>query len=145
MAVNITEKTSPVLTCTADCSPPCNITWYKDGKIIESNGRNKDLKINRIAKTHSGTYKCQAAGVAGQTSFSSELRVRVHCKYLSYISFHSPVCRSRLCKRYEQAKIMNRCQFHKSHQEYKIKKRANTNPLIYQRWEDVSRKSKHPC
>ncbi|XP_056012164.1 hemicentin-1-like [Ostrea edulis] len=78
IAVNITEKTSPVLTCTADCSPPCNITWYKDGKTIESNGKNKDLKINRIAKIHSGTYKCQASGVAGKTSFSSELKVTVH-------------------------------------------------------------------
>lgn len=54
-------------------TPPPRITWYKDGRRIESNGQDirvkrhgERLHINQAQVTHSGRYTCLAENVAGR-------------------------------------------------------------------------------
>jgi hypothetical protein len=44
----------------------------------------------------------------------------------------------------KMAYITNSHQFHKSHRKYKSEKGVNTDLWIYQRWDQVPRKCKHP-
>jgi hypothetical protein len=75
----LTENQSPktTLTCLSDCTPACNVSWYKDGTLMYDQRRN-DINIESNRR-HSGNYSCTASGVEG-TVASGQVKITVHCK-----------------------------------------------------------------
>ncbi|XP_048775018.2 hemicentin-1-like isoform X2 [Ostrea edulis] len=63
------------LTCSSECNPACNISWYKDGKLL-SYERNKIFSITSY-RQHSGNYECKASGIEGTVS-SKQVKITIH-------------------------------------------------------------------
>ncbi|XP_055958993.1 hemicentin-1-like isoform X2 [Patella vulgata] len=78
-SIIVIENESGSVTCSADCNPPCNITWYEgddtSGSIISSN--NGLLSLNN--RQQAGNYTCQATNTEIPNSHRSKhLMVIVH-------------------------------------------------------------------
>ena len=65
------------LHCSSNCNPPCEIKWFKDGKLL-SDETNEFYNMPRN-RTMSGVYTCRATGEGG-TQTSKPVNVTVTCK-----------------------------------------------------------------
>ncbi|KFQ07980.1 Neural cell adhesion molecule 2, partial [Haliaeetus albicilla] len=71
------------LFCRATGSPPPEISWYRNGKLIEENekymlrGSNTELTISDIKNIDAGTYTCNAKNKAGNDKKQTYLQVFV--------------------------------------------------------------------
>ncbi|XP_052593110.1 hemicentin-1 isoform X2 [Peromyscus californicus insignis] len=81
--VKIKEKQSVTMTCEATGNPVPQITWHKDGQLLQedevhhmmSDGR--FLQITNAQVSHTGRYTCLASNTAGDKSKSFSLNVFV--------------------------------------------------------------------
>ncbi|XP_021053028.1 hemicentin-1 [Mus pahari] len=81
--VKIKEKQSVTLTCEVRGNPVPQITWHKDGQLLQedeahhmtSGGR--FLQITNAQMSHTGRYTCLASNIAGDKSKSFSLNVFV--------------------------------------------------------------------
>ncbi|XP_011246353.1 hemicentin-1 isoform X3 [Mus musculus] len=81
--VKIKEKQSVTLTCEVRGNPVPQITWHKDGQLLQedeahhmmSGGR--FLQITNAQVSHTGRYTCLASNIAGDKSKSFRLNVFV--------------------------------------------------------------------
>ncbi|XP_043557341.1 neural cell adhesion molecule 2-like isoform X1 [Chiloscyllium plagiosum] len=81
-SVNATadRQESVTLTCTATGSPEPDISWYRDGRLIEDDDkyvskRSTELTIRNIAQEDTGAYICRATNKAG--TVEEQLSVKV--------------------------------------------------------------------
>ncbi|XP_056012191.1 B-cell receptor CD22-like isoform X2 [Ostrea edulis] len=63
------------LTCSSDCNPTCNISWYKDLKVL-FHQRDKTTISITSNRRNSGNYTCIASGVEGTVS-SKQVKITV--------------------------------------------------------------------
>ena len=68
------------LSCSATGTPPPNVTWSRDGQILESDGTHVtivggSLSISMATITDSGIYHCSASSSAGVASSSQQVLV----------------------------------------------------------------------
>ncbi|XP_061170084.1 sialoadhesin-like [Saccostrea echinata] len=73
----LTERSSELywLTCWSECNPRCNVTWYKNGKLL--NDEKHQIMVISINRNQSGTYRCEADGIEGKRS-SDEVKIIVY-------------------------------------------------------------------
>ncbi|CAC5365729.1 unnamed protein product [Mytilus coruscus] len=77
---NVIENTTHVnVTCrVTDSNPPAtSFRWYKDNSVI---GTTATYTIERMNRSHSGRYSCDATNRVGTSRQSSELTLNVLCK-----------------------------------------------------------------
>ncbi|XP_072441846.1 neural cell adhesion molecule 2-like isoform X2 [Chiloscyllium punctatum] len=81
-SVNATadRQESVTLTCTATGSPEPDISWYRDGRLIEDDDKyvskkSTELTIRNIAQEDTGAYICRATNKAG--TVEEQLSVKV--------------------------------------------------------------------
>ncbi|KAK3759305.1 hypothetical protein RRG08_021251 [Elysia crispata] len=73
--------------CVADCSPPCEYTWYLgQQQILSSNG---EVRVDSVSLSDSGTYSCQANNGVGARETKS-VSVFVQSGPGGSISFNPP-------------------------------------------------------
>ncbi|XP_056012174.1 hemicentin-1-like [Ostrea edulis] len=65
------------LTCSSDCNPTCNISWYRDRHVM-SHQRRKTVYFTSNRR-NSGNYKCVASGIK-ETVSSKQVRITVQYK-----------------------------------------------------------------
>ncbi|KAL1281687.1 hypothetical protein QQF64_000490 [Cirrhinus molitorella] len=58
----IVEGDSVTLICSSDSNPPAEISWFKEGKSVESG---QIYNISNISSDHSGEYKCKSTNKHG--------------------------------------------------------------------------------
>ncbi|XP_030853395.1 hemicentin-1 isoform X1 [Strongylocentrotus purpuratus] len=80
MTISVNRRA--VLTCPADGYPPPEVTWRKDGILVEPAGRitmteNHELIIDRVQESDSGTYTCVATNSIGSNRLNFYLTVQV--------------------------------------------------------------------
>lgn len=77
--------TSVVFNCSASGNPASEITWYRNGKLIENNYIiNYDaptLRINSVEPEDQGIYECFARNPMGEVKSSGQLTVRKKQQY----------------------------------------------------------------
>ncbi|XP_074156716.1 neural cell adhesion molecule 2 isoform X2 [Sminthopsis crassicaudata] len=72
-----------VLSCRATGSPEPNISWYRNGKLIEDTEKytlkknNSELTVKNIINSDGGPYVCRATNIAGKDEKQSFLQVFV--------------------------------------------------------------------
>ncbi|XP_074088417.1 neural cell adhesion molecule 2 [Macrotis lagotis] len=72
-----------LLYCRATGSPEPNISWYRNGKLIEDNEKytlkknNTELSVRNIINSDGGPYVCKATNIAGKDEKQSFLQVFV--------------------------------------------------------------------
>ncbi|XP_074066493.1 neural cell adhesion molecule 2-like [Macrotis lagotis] len=70
-----------LLYCRATGSPEPNISWYRNGKLIEDNEKytlkknNTELSVRNIINSDGGPYVCKATNIAGKDEKQSFLQV----------------------------------------------------------------------
>lgn len=79
----IPEGRDAILSCTCNGTPPPNMTWQKDGKIltpdkeyrIDISGGHSKLYITNATKADEGWYQCTAINSAGSTITRTKVTV----------------------------------------------------------------------
>uniref|UniRef100_A0A5F8GCL8 Neural cell adhesion molecule 2 n=1 Tax=Monodelphis domestica TaxID=13616 RepID=A0A5F8GCL8_MONDO len=72
-----------IFSCRATGSPEPNISWYRNGKLIEDNEKytlkrnNTELTVRNIINSDGGSYVCRATNMAGKDEKQSFLQVFV--------------------------------------------------------------------
>ena len=68
------DKNNITLKCRAKGVPQPQITWYKDGEIIQNGG--ETLSISSVEQIDSGQYSCKAANSLGSfTETASDINI----------------------------------------------------------------------
>ncbi|GFR99302.1 hemicentin 2 [Elysia marginata] len=62
----------PAVTCNADCSPQCLVSWLKDGQLLQQGGL---LSLGQASREDVGSYTCTASNIHGVTE--TEMTVSV--------------------------------------------------------------------
>ncbi|GFN86122.1 hemicentin-2, partial [Plakobranchus ocellatus] len=75
------------IVCVADCSPPCEYTWYLGQQQIPSS--NGEVKVDSVSLSDGGTYSCQANNGVG-TRETKSVSVFVQSGPGGSISFNPP-------------------------------------------------------
>nr|XP_036865807.1 hemicentin-1 [Manis javanica] len=81
--VKVKEKQNVTLTCEVTGNPLPEITWHKDGQLLQEDDTHhimsggRFLKIINAQVSHTGRYTCLASNVAGDKSKSFSLNVLV--------------------------------------------------------------------
>ncbi|XP_038398241.1 hemicentin-1 isoform X3 [Canis lupus familiaris] len=81
--VKVKEKQSVTLTCEVTGNPVPEITWHKDGQLLQEDDTHHImsgghfLKITNAQVSHTGRYACLASNTAGDKSKSFSLNVLV--------------------------------------------------------------------
>ncbi|XP_006730990.2 hemicentin-1 [Leptonychotes weddellii] len=81
--VKVKEKQSVILTCEVTGNPVPEITWHKDGQLLQEDDTHhimsggRFLKITNAQVSHTGRYACLASNTAGDKSRSFSLNVLV--------------------------------------------------------------------
>ncbi|XP_044243814.3 hemicentin-1 isoform X3 [Ursus arctos] len=81
--VKVKEKQSVTLTCEVTGTPVPEITWHKDGQLLQEDDTHhimsggRFLKIINAQVSHTGRYACLASNTAGDKSKSFSLNVLV--------------------------------------------------------------------
>uniref|UniRef100_A0A8D2B9D0 Hemicentin-1 n=1 Tax=Sciurus vulgaris TaxID=55149 RepID=A0A8D2B9D0_SCIVU len=81
--VKVKEKQSVTLTCEVTGNPVPEITWHKDGQLLQEDeahhimSRGRFLQITNAQVSHTGRYTCLASNTAGDKSKSFSLNVLV--------------------------------------------------------------------
>nr|XP_035962212.1 hemicentin-1 isoform X2 [Halichoerus grypus] len=81
--VKVKEKQSVTLTCEVTGNPVPEITWHKDGQLLQEDDTHhimsggRFLKITNAQVSHTGRYACLASNTAGDKSRSFSLNVLV--------------------------------------------------------------------
>ncbi|ESO99742.1 hypothetical protein LOTGIDRAFT_176496, partial [Lottia gigantea] len=65
--------------CTADCFPPCHITWYKDDILVNSNEGVIDLMA--VSERGGGVYVCLATNKQTNAISRKSIKIPVMCKF----------------------------------------------------------------
>ncbi|XP_036351171.2 hemicentin-1 [Ochotona princeps] len=82
-AVTVKEKHSVTLTCEVTGHPVPNVTWHRDGQLLQEDGAHRllsggrFLQISSAQVSHAGRYTCLASNPAGDKSKSFSLTVFV--------------------------------------------------------------------
>ncbi|XP_067849467.1 neural cell adhesion molecule 2-like isoform X2 [Heptranchias perlo] len=76
------HQESVTLLCTATGSPEPNISWYRNGRLVEQDDkyslkRSTELTIRNIAREDTGPYSCRATNKAGSMEEQLSLKVFV--------------------------------------------------------------------
>jgi hypothetical protein len=72
-----TQYTGTTLTCSSDCTPTCDVSWYKDWALLSSERRKYIYIVPNRRKA--GNYSCTASGVEGVAA-SEKVKITVHCE-----------------------------------------------------------------
>ncbi|KFO28580.1 Hemicentin-1 [Fukomys damarensis] len=94
--VKVKEKQSVTLTCEVTGNPVPEITWHKDGQLLQEDETHRImsgghfLQITNAQVSHTGRYVCLVSNIAGEKSKSFSLNVFVSPTILGVGSDGSP-------------------------------------------------------
>ncbi|KAJ8301829.1 hypothetical protein KUTeg_020816 [Tegillarca granosa] len=68
-------ESSKAVTCSSDCNPACNFTWWHRGiRVIDGS----TLILTNVSKDQTGTYVCNASNVIGNPPKITELKAKTN-------------------------------------------------------------------
>lgn len=90
--MTVIKKKPLVINCPISGIPTPNITWFKDGQVVEQSDhvtislKGRQLTIRNTTIVDSGQYKCKGESSAGTEEKSFNVKVLGMCNVLNWFS-----------------------------------------------------------
>ena len=74
--VTVVEGNVLYLVCEAEGFPSPNVTWKKNGKVLQENINKTDFIVDDTSENNAGKYECEASNSVGTVSYTVEVTIK---------------------------------------------------------------------